>query len=133
MKSSTLYYALILGFLSAVGVSALDIYLPSLPTIAREFATDGSTLQLSLTVYFIAMAIAQIVYGSVSDMVGRRPPLVAGMIIYVIGAVGCALAPDVHWLIACRFVQGLGAGAGAVIARAIVRDLHTGPDAARLM
>lgn len=133
MKSSTLYYALILGFLSAVGVSALDIYLPSLPSIAKDFGTDGSTLQLSLTSYFIAMAIAQIVYGSVSDMYGRRPPLIAGMTIYVIGAIGCALAPSVHALIAFRFIQGLGAGAGAVIARAIVRDLHTGPEAARLM
>ena len=66
MKSSTLYYALILGFLSAVGVSALDIYLPSLPSIARDFQTDGSTLQLSLTSYFIAMAIAQLIYGPVS-------------------------------------------------------------------
>ncbi|WP_337269184.1 multidrug effflux MFS transporter [Oryzifoliimicrobium ureilyticus] len=133
MKSSTLYYALILGFLSAVGVSALDIYLPSLPSIAEEFHTDGSTLQLSLTSYFIAMAIAQIVYGSLSDMFGRRPPLIAGMTIYMIGAIGCALAPSVHALIAFRFIQGLGAGAGAVIARAIVRDLHTGPAAARLM
>lgn len=133
MKSSTLYYALILGFLSAVGVSALDIYLPSLPSIAKDFGTDGSTLQLSLTSYFIAMAVAQIVYGSVSDMYGRRPPLIAGMTIYVIGAIGCALAPSVHALIAFRFIQGLGAGAGAVIARAIVRDLHTGPEAARLM
>jgi DHA1 family bicyclomycin/chloramphenicol resistance-like MFS transporter len=133
MKSSTLFYALILGFLSAVGVSALDIYLPSLPSIAKDFNTDGSTLQLSLTSYFIAMAIAQMVYGSVSDMYGRRPPLIAGMTIYVIGAIGCALAPSVHALIAFRFIQGLGAGAGAVIARAIVRDLHTGPEAARLM
>lgn len=133
MKSSTLYYALILGFLSAVGVSALDIYLPSLPSIAKDFHTDGSTIQLSLTSYFIAMAIAQIVYGSVSDIFGRRPPLIAGMTIYVIGAVGCALAPSVHALIAFRFIQGLGAGAGAVIARAVVRDLHTGPEAARLM
>ncbi|MCD2177744.1 multidrug effflux MFS transporter [Rhizobium sp. C1] len=133
MKSSTLYYALILGFLSAVGVSALDIYLPSLPSIARDFQTDGSATQLSLTSYFIAMAVAQIVYGSLSDMFGRRPPLVAGMTIYMIGAIGCALAPNIHALIAFRFVQGLGAGAGAVIARAVVRDLHTGPEAARLM
>ena len=133
MKSSTLYYALILGFLSAVGVSALDIYLPSLPSIARDFQTDGSTLQLSLTSYFIAMAIAQLIYGPVSDMFGRRPPLLVGMTIYFVGAVGCALAPSVHWLIIMRFVQGLGAGAGAVIARAVVRDLHTGPEAARLM
>ena len=133
MKSSTLYYALILGFLSAVGASALDIYLPSLPSIAESFRTDGNTLQLSLTSYFAAMAVTQIFYGSVSDMFGRRPPLIAGMTIYVIGAVGCALAPSVPALIAFRFVQGLGAGAGAVIARAIVRDLHTGPEAARLM
>lgn len=133
MKSSTLYYALILGFLSAVGVSALDIYLPSLPAIAKDFATDGNTLQLSLTSYFMAMAVAQLVYGPVSDMLGRRAPLVVGMAIYFVGAVGCALSPDVHWLIGFRFVQGLGAGAGAVIARAIVRDLHTGAEAARLM
>jgi MFS transporter, DHA1 family, multidrug resistance protein len=133
MKSSTLKYALILGFLTMVGTSALDIYLPSMPSIANDFHADGSTVQLSLTSYFLAMAVAQIIYGPISDMFGRRPPLVAGLCIYIIGAIGCALSPDVHWLIAMRFVQGLGAGAGAVIARAVVRDLHTGAEAARLM
>src|SRR5690606_23393311 len=87
----------------------------------------------SLIAFFAAVALCQIVYGPVSDMIGRRRPLYFGLALFAIGSIGCALAPTIEALIAFRFVQGVGACAGMIVPRAIVRDLHTGPDAARLM
>lgn len=133
MTSRYVTYVLLLGFFMAIGVSALDIYLPSLPSITADFHSDPGTAQLSVTAYFIAMAVAQLIYGPLSDMFGRKMPLVVGMVIYAIGAIGCSVTTDMEWLIAMRFVQGLGAGAGSVIGRAIVRDLYTGAEAAKMM
>ena len=125
--------ALILGLLSAIGPFAIDMYLPALPTIREALHTDVDTAQLSLMVFFAAVGIGQLVYGPVSDMVGRKPPIYFGLVLFALGSIGCAMAPDIHTLIIFRFVQGLGACAGMVIPRAIVRDMHTGHDAAQLM
>ncbi|WP_295528091.1 multidrug effflux MFS transporter [uncultured Pseudacidovorax sp.] len=125
--------AVVLGLLSAIGPFAIDMYLPALPAIGHQLGTDFGTAQLSLTVFFISIGIGQLLYGPVSDMVGRRPPMFFGMALFALASVGCALATDIHTLIVLRFVQGLGAAAGMAIPRAVVRDLHTGPDAARLM
>ncbi|MET3516768.1 DHA1 family bicyclomycin/chloramphenicol resistance-like MFS transporter [Pseudacidovorax sp. 1753] len=125
--------AVVLGLLSAIGPFAIDMYLPALPAIGQQLGTDFGTAQLSLTVFFISIGIGQLLYGPVSDMVGRRPPMFFGMALFALASVGCALATDIHTLIVLRFVQGLGAAAGMAIPRAVVRDLHTGPDAARLM
>ncbi|WP_295373417.1 multidrug effflux MFS transporter [Pseudacidovorax intermedius] len=125
--------AVVLGLLSAIGPFAIDMYLPALPAIGHQLGTDFGTAQLSLTVFFISIGIGQLLYGPVSDMVGRRPPMFFGMTLFALASVGCALATDIHTLIVLRFVQGLGAAAGMAIPRAVVRDLHTGPDAARLM
>ncbi|SFB61238.1 MFS transporter, DHA1 family, bicyclomycin/chloramphenicol resistance protein [Rhizobium sp. NFR07] len=126
-------HALSLGLLSAVGLFALDMYLPALPSISRDLQADSHAVQASLISFFAAMAASQIIYGPVSDMVGRKLPLYVGLALYVIGSVGCALSPSIDWLVACRFLQGMGGCAGIVISRAIVRDLHTGPAAAQLM
>jgi DHA1 family bicyclomycin/chloramphenicol resistance-like MFS transporter len=88
---------------------------------------------MSLTVFFIALSLGQSVYGPLSDMIGRKVPLYLGLALFSISSIGCALAPSIGALIAFRFLQGLGACAGMVIPRAIVRDLHTGVDATRLM
>jgi DHA1 family bicyclomycin/chloramphenicol resistance-like MFS transporter len=130
---SFLHLALVLGLLSAIGPFAVDMYLPALPAIGSALQADVDAVQWSLMAFFIAFATSQIVYGPVSDAVGRKPPLYVGIGLFTIGSIGCALAPDIQWLIAFRFLQGLGGGAPIVIPRAIVRDLHTGPDAARLM
>jgi DHA1 family bicyclomycin/chloramphenicol resistance-like MFS transporter len=90
-------------------------------------------VQASLMVFFIALGLGQLVYGPASDMLGRKAPLYFSLTLFAIGSVGCALATDVQTLILLRFIQGLGASAGMVIPRAIVRDMHTGVDAARLM
>ncbi|MBW6420317.1 multidrug effflux MFS transporter [Rhizobium sp. XQZ8] len=133
MQRETSSHALVLGLLSAIGLFALDMYLPALPTIAENLKADSHAVQASLISFFAAMAVSQIVYGPLSDMFGRKRPLYVGLVLYGIGAVGCALSPSIEWLIAFRFLQGMGACAGVVISWAIVRDLHTGPAAAQLM
>lgn len=125
--------ALVLGLLSAIGPFAIDMYLPALPLIGRDLGADMQTVQLSLTVFFVAIGLGQLVYGPVSDMLGRKPALYFGLGLFALASVGCALATDIHVLVALRFVQGLGAAAGMAVPRAVVRDLHTGVDAARLM
>lgn len=125
--------AIILGLLTAVGPLAINMYLPALPSIEKGFDTDTATVQLSLLSFFIAMSLSQLLYGPLADIYGRKKPLFLGLSLYLLGAVGSALAPDIGWLIAARAVQGLGAAAGMVIARAVIRDLYTGPDAAQLM
>ena len=133
MTSNFLRLALVLGLLSAIGPFAIDMYLPALPSIGQSLGTSMAGVQASLIAFFISLGIGQIVYGPVSDMLGRKGPMYFGMLLFAVGSVGCALAPDVQTLVVLRFVQGLGACAGMVIPRAVVRDLHTGADAARLM
>ena len=133
MKSHFFRTALVLGLLSAIGPFAIDMYLPALPSIGQNLGASMAAVQLSLMVFFVSMGIWQIIYGPVSDMFGRKAPLYFGLMLFAAGSIGCALAPDIHTLVVLRFIQGLGACAGMVIPRAIVRDLHTGHDAARLM
>jgi DHA1 family bicyclomycin/chloramphenicol resistance-like MFS transporter len=133
MMSTYTRNAIVLGLLSAVGPFAIDMYLPALPTIASDLHASTAATQLTLTTFFVAFGICQIVYGPISDMVGRKPPLYVGLVLFVIGSLGCALAPSVQWLIVGRFVQGIGGSAVMVIPRAIIRDLHTGIEATRLM
>ena len=133
MKHSLARNAIVLGLLSAVGPFAIDMYLPALPAIAADLRTSDAATQATLVAFFVAVAFGQVIYGPLSDSVGRRAPLYFGMVLYAIGAIGCSLAPSIEWLIAARFVQGVGACAGMTIPRAIVRDLYTGADAARLM
>lgn len=125
--------ALVLGLLSAIGPFAIDMYLPALPSIGQTLGASTSGVQASLMAFFISLGIGQIIYGPISDMMGRKLPLYFGLILFAVCSVGCALAPDIQTLIVLRFLQGLGASAGMVIPRAVVRDLHTGHDAARLM
>ena len=133
MKRSVARNAIVLGLLAAVGPFAIDMYLPALPSIAAEFKASDAATQGSLIAFFVAIAFGQIVYGPISDSHGRRAPLYFGMVLYSIGAIGCSLAPSIEWLIAARFVQGIGACAGVTIPRAIVRDLYTGAQSAQLM
>ncbi|MBL0421508.1 multidrug effflux MFS transporter [Ramlibacter sp. AW1] len=133
MQRSFFGLALVLGLVSAVGPFAIDMYLPALPTIGRSLQASPATVQASLIVFFLALGMAQVIYGPVSDMLGRKRPLYFGLALFSLGSIGCALAPDAGTLVAMRFVQGLGACAGMVIPRAVVRDLHTGTEAARLM
>jgi MFS transporter, DHA1 family, multidrug resistance protein len=122
---------LILGSLTAVGPIAIDAYLPAFPTIAHDFQAAASSVQLTLTGLLVGLALGQVVAGPLSDVLGRRRPLVVGLAAYAAASLACAVAPSAEVLIVFRVVQGLGAATGVVIARAIVRDLFTGDDAAR--
>jgi len=125
--------AVVLGLLCATGPLAIDMYLPALPSIASSLDGTMAGAQLTITAYFIAYGLAQMVYGPLADMAGRKPPLIAGLTLFLVGSIGCALAPDMNWLVAARVVQALGGAAAMVIPRAIIRDLHTGAQATRLM
>lgn len=118
------YYrlALILGALTAVGPLAIDMYLPALPSIAREFGIAVSVVQSSLASYFIGIAVGQLFYGPLSDRFGRKPMLYLGLALFMLSSIACARAERVDVLIAFRFLQALGGCAPIVIPRAVVRD-----------
>jgi len=133
MANSMLRTALILGLLSAVGPFSIDMYLPALPLIEAELNTSVAGAQATLTAFFIAFGLSQLVYGPWADQAGRRVPLFFGIGLFLVASVGCALAPTIGWLTLARFVQGLGAAVVMVVPRAVIRDLHTGTQATRLM
>jgi DHA1 family bicyclomycin/chloramphenicol resistance-like MFS transporter len=122
---------LLLGFLIAVGPISTDMYLPSFPAIAKEFH-NAAAPQISLAAYFLGLAVGQMTVGALSDRLGRRLPLLVGLIIYTFASFGCALAWNVPSLALFRFLAALGCSAGVVIPRAMVRDLADGPAAAKL-
>lgn len=124
---------LILGLVSAIGPFAIDMYLPALPEIGESLGASVGAVQASLTAFFLALGLGQLLYGPVSDMFGRKPPMYFGLVLFLLASVGCALAKDIDSLIALRLVQGLGAAACMAVPRAVVRDLHTGHAAARMM
>jgi DHA1 family bicyclomycin/chloramphenicol resistance-like MFS transporter len=133
MSSPFLRHAVILGLVSAIGPFAIDMYLPALPSIGQSLNASAGAVQMSLTAFFVAIGVCQLAYGPATDMFGRKAPIYFGLALFCAGSVGCALAPNVEALIAFRVLQAIGACAGMVVPRAVVRDLHTGADAARLM
>lgn len=133
MSDRILRPALVLGLLSSIGPFAIDMYLPAMPDIGAALGTSVQGMQGTIVAYFIAFGLAQLIYGPWADRSGRKPPLYAGIAVFIAGSVVCTLAPTVEWLLAGRFIQGLGGAALMVVPRAIIRDLHTGPAATRLM
>ncbi|MEU4690177.1 multidrug effflux MFS transporter [Actinoplanes sp. NPDC023714] len=123
---------LVLGFLTALGPLTIDMYLPSLPTITTDLATTAAAVQLTLTGTLIGLAFGQLLVGPLSDALGRRLPLLAGIGVHVLASVLCVFAPNLAVLGSLRVLQGLGAAAAAVVAMAMVRDLFDGMAAARL-
>ncbi len=123
---------LILGALSAFGPLSMDMYLPGLPSLTRDLGASASTGQLTLTGCMLGLAGGQLLAGPLSDSLGRRRPLLAGLVGYIAASLACAAAPSIGILIVLRFLQGSLGGAGVVIARAIVRDLFRGAAAARV-
>lgn len=125
--------AVVLGLLAAVGPFAIDLYLPAVGEIVDSLQTTDAAVHMTFTVYFIAFGFAQLIYGPLADRFGRKPPVFLGLAVFILGSFLCAIAADVSALTIGRFVQALGAAAPMVIVRAVVRDLHTGTEATRLM
>jgi DHA1 family bicyclomycin/chloramphenicol resistance-like MFS transporter len=117
------YLILILGLLSAIGPFSIDMYLPAFPDIAKGLHTTVAQVMLSLSSFFIGISAGQLVYGPLLERYGRKKPLYAGLSIYLVASIGCALAPSVNALILFRFLQALGGCVGMVAARAMVRDM----------
>jgi MFS transporter, DHA1 family, multidrug resistance protein len=125
--------AALLTGLVAIGPLSTDMYLPALPQMTRALSADVGTVQLTLSAFLAGFAVAQLVYGPMSDRFGRRPCLLAGMALFVVASIASALAPDIESLIAARFVQAVGACAGPVLGRAVIRDVHTPERGARML
>ncbi|MFD1178571.1 multidrug effflux MFS transporter [Paenibacillus puldeungensis] len=127
-RSRRLRAALILGSLSAFGPLSLDMYLPALPKLAGDLHTSASVAQLSLTACLLGLALGQLFIGPLSDVRGRRMPLLVSLAAYGISSLLCVFAPSAWLLIALRFIQGLSGSAGIVLSRAIVRDMYSGTE-----
>jgi DHA1 family bicyclomycin/chloramphenicol resistance-like MFS transporter len=133
MSQPSFGLAILLTTLVALGPLSTDLYLPALPGLTQVFATDVARVQLTLSVFLAGFAVAQLFYGPLSDRYGRRPVMLVGLGVYLLSSVACMLAPSIDTLIAARFFQALGACAGPVLGRAIVRDVYGPLQAARVL
>jgi MFS transporter, DHA1 family, multidrug resistance protein len=120
--------AILLGSLGLLGPFTIDTYLPSFPTIVKDFDTTASLVQISLTSCLLGLGLGQLIIGPLSDVKGRRQPLLIFISLYLLASLTCALAPNIYFLIIARLVQGIAAAGGLVISRAIVRDLFSGKE-----
>lgn len=127
------FLVVILTLLCTIGPVSIDMYLPAMPGLARDFAADTGTVQLTLSLFLIGFAFAQLVYGPLSDRFGRRPVILGGLLLFVGATILCAHARSIEELILARILQAMGACAGPVLARAVVRDLWRREDAARVL
>lgn len=123
----------VLGILIALGPFSIDMYLPGFESMAHEFNTTKAEIGLSLTSYFIGLGIGQLIYGPLMDKFGRKKPLFIGLTIYAITAISCFYSPSLDWLIASRFLMALGASAGMVASKAVLRDIFPAKEVARSM
>ncbi|WP_294751715.1 Bcr/CflA family multidrug efflux MFS transporter [uncultured Exiguobacterium sp.] len=131
MTPRRLTLILILGSLAALGPLSIDMYLPAFPDMSRSFDASASLIQLSLTACMLGMALGQLIVGPLSDVRGRKRPLMLALLAYLLASLACAMAPTIEVLIALRFIQGAAGASGIVISRAIVRDLFEGPELTR--
>ena len=125
--------AILLTAVVGLGALSIDMFLPSLPALARAYGTDAATAQLTVTLFLAGLAPAQLAWGPLSDRFGRRGTLIAGLGLYAAAGLVCAFAPSIRTLVAARVLQAFGAGSGQVISRAIVRDVYPRDHAARVL
>lgn len=132
MKQKRFYLILILGLLTAIGPLSIDMYLPAFPEIARQLHTSVAQVMLSLSSFFIGISAGQFIYGPLLERFGRKKPLYAGLIVYLFASIACAAAASVNSLILFRLLQALGGCAGMVASRAMVRDLFSVEENAKI-
>jgi MFS transporter, DHA1 family, multidrug resistance protein len=131
LRPGSFALTLLLSLLTGLGPLSMDMYLPSLPAIGQALQAPTAQVQLTISSYLFGFAAGQIVYGPISDRFGRRPVILAALVLYGIGSVFCAVTQSIETLIAVRFVQALGGAGAIVLARAVVRDLYSGVRAGR--
>ncbi len=133
LSQGSVWLTVLLGLLVALTPLGTDSYLPTLPAIAQVFGAPVSEVQFTITTFFLGIAAGQLAWGPLSDRFGRKPVLLSGLALYLASALACLGADSVAAISLCRFVQGLGMSSGPVIARTIVRDLHSHEHAARML
>jgi DHA1 family bicyclomycin/chloramphenicol resistance-like MFS transporter len=126
-------WILVMGTIVAIGPMSIDMYLPALPAIQRHFGADTASTQFTLAAFFIGLAVGQLVYGPLSDRIGRRGPLLFGLALYAVASLACMFAPSMASLTGLRLLQALGGCAGMVMSRAMVRDRFEPQDMARIL
>ena len=131
LRPDTLALTATLALLTALGPLSTDMYLPALPAIASALEATTAQTQATLSAFLVGFACGQVLYGPLSDRIGRKPLLAIGLALFLVATLACALAPSIEALSLARFVQALGASGPIVLARAIVRDLYEGPRAGR--
>ena len=129
--SNRLAYAITLGLLAALGPLCIDLYLPALPQLAHDLNTETSTAQLSLTAGLLGLGAGQLLFGPMSDKFGRIRPLMLSLVLLFIASIGCALAQDINQLLLARLFEGLAGAGGAVLSRAVARDMYSGHELTR--
>ncbi|GGB61184.1 Bcr/CflA family efflux MFS transporter [Virgibacillus dakarensis] len=127
-RFNKVWMVLILGFLTAFGPLSMDMYLPALPIVTDDLQTTASLGQLSITACLLGLAVGQLLFGPLSDIQGRKRPLVITLVIYAIASLLCAFSSNIWLFIGLRFIQGFSGAAGIVIARASARDMYVGKD-----
>lgn len=123
----------LLALLSAIASLSTDMYLPAFPAVAQDLDSSASGVQLTLTTFMLGLALGQFIIGPLSDSLGRRRPLLVGVLLCLLASIACALAPGIIWLAIARFVQGFAGAAGVVLARAIITDTSHGRATAQRM
>lgn len=132
-KNSSMGLVVILGLLAMLMPLSIDMYLPALPQIAREFSVSAGSVQMTLNAYILGFALGQLVYGPLADSFGRKPVIAAGTLIFALAAAACALAQTIDQLITLRFLHGLSAAAGSVVISALMRDSYSKEEFSRMM
>lgn len=125
--------AALLAALAMVSPFSLDTFYPSFPAISQEFSLSTWEIQQTITVYMLPFALMTLIQGPLSDALGRRPVVLVGLLVYSLASIACVFAPSFAFLLAFRAIQGMSAGVGMAVGRAIIRDLHEGPQAQKLM
>jgi DHA1 family bicyclomycin/chloramphenicol resistance-like MFS transporter len=123
----------VLATLMGFGSISTDLYLPAMPLMARELGAGTGALEFTISAYLIGFSLGQLLWGPVSDQIGRRVPVAIGILLFILGSAGCALSDNVAQVVVWRVVQAVGASAGVVLSRAMVRDLFAGDRAAQML
>ena len=130
-RNSDLYLLIVVGIIAAFGPFVTDFYLPALPALGGYFHTTASRVQLSLTFSMAGLAAGQLLIGPLSDRYGRKKPLQVSLVLFCMATVGCLYAPDIHWFVFFRLLQGVTGAGGVVISKSIATDLYEGRELAR--
>ncbi|MGY0650361.1 multidrug effflux MFS transporter [Luteimonas sp. A537] len=133
LPKSTGRLALLLAGLSMFGPFSIDAIFPAFPVIGEALGADKLAMQQTISVYLVAYALMSLVHGPMSDVLGRRRVILVGLVVFIAASVGCALSNDLATMLVFRALQGLSAGVGLIVGRAVIRDLFDGDDAQRLM